>query len=225
MPPPDSDAGAEPQPQPQRTTAPPSEYLMALEAPDPDPVPAPRPHSPAPPAPAPAEPVDPVPPPPQAGQEITSDAVASSPPAAPRSDRAGLVLALVSVVAVLGLAAAATFGYLWWQADQELTDAREQLTADADTLARLSTDHEQQVSELEADMAAAVADLSAAQQQLAAAEQQVAALQDSDGPLSECLSQSAAAIEVATTGDLVTLADLVDDVTEVCEDARRLLAD
>jgi hypothetical protein len=150
----------------------------------------------------------------------TSDAGAAGPVSRrPRS----VALALVSVVAAVGLVASGVFGYLWWDRQRTLDDTRAQLTAEMADLRETADQREGEIDRLLRELQGAADETAAVVQALEGAQNMVELLRDEQGVIRRCLALNAEMIDAIVTNNQAAFEAVVDEAEEVCGQASEIL--
>lgn len=164
-----------------------------------------------------------------AGVHDAAPASASPAPSGPMPEpagrrRPGLRAALAAVMALVVLAGG-VLGFLWWDTERELTETRERLSEEIDTVARQSANQSQEIDRLADEVERARGDLANAEEELAGRRHRVAQLEDEQGPLHRCVARYADVAEAVDADDTSALEEAIEAADEACEEASDLLAD
>lgn len=146
------------------------------------------------------------------------------PPAPARRRGAGqtVALALVSVLAVVLLAAGGGLGYLWWTTQHELDQTRTDLQGQVDDLTGTVASRDAEIDRLSNDLQENRDRLSEAETDLAGTENMVELLEEQQDTIRRCIVLSGEVNETFANGGTPSQAQL-DEVETTCSEADLIL--
>lgn len=169
----------------------------------------------------------PLPPPPDTGTgewTPTQPLAGFGMPAPPRRRGTGQIVALVlvSVLAVVLLAAGGGLGYLWWTTQSELDQTRTDLQGQVDDLTGAVESRNAEIERLTRDLQETQDRLTEAETDLAGTENMVELLEEQQDTIRQCIVLSGEVNDVFAGGGTPTQAQL-DEVETTCSEADRIL--